>query len=107
MIEQPSILVFRSYQRNLDQQRFEELGLGRVWSQGQVGLRWENVLDLGSEDVHFFARSKASQLQVIERFLLESRRIAEQITVQPGGVTQRAGASLDEPSVEGVVEQKE
>ncbi len=84
-LEQPAMLGFRTYKRKLDLQRCEALGLTRVWSEKPVGLRWGNVLDFESEDVHFFARSKASQLQVIERFLRESRRIAEQITVQPEG----------------------
>jgi len=34
--------------------------------------RWYNLLYLESEDVHFFARSKESQLQCLEKFIKES-----------------------------------
>lgn len=33
---------------------------------------WRNVLNLSSEEVHFFARSKASQIQCLEDFISES-----------------------------------
>jgi hypothetical protein len=33
---------------------------------------WRNELDLSSEDVHFFALSKVSQRERVERFLKES-----------------------------------
>lgn len=33
---------------------------------------WRNIIELGSEDVHFFSRSKASQLACLEKFVAES-----------------------------------
>jgi len=33
---------------------------------------WLNILELGSEDVHFFSRTKASQLACLEKFVTES-----------------------------------
>ena len=38
----------------------------------EVDGAWYNCLDLESEDVHFFARSKGSQVQCLEKFIKES-----------------------------------
>ena len=38
----------------------------------EVDGEWYNCLDLESEDIHFFARSKESQLQCLEKFIKES-----------------------------------
>ena len=43
------------------------------------GGRWQNDLDLTSEEVHFFARSKASQIQRLERFIEESLNYGKQL----------------------------
>jgi putative methionine-R-sulfoxide reductase with GAF domain len=45
----------------------ESLKFGRL-----DGDRWYNELDLESEEIHFFARSKASQIQCLEKFIKEN-----------------------------------
>lgn len=51
----------------LARKEFEDVPVGRLENGG-----WRNELDLESEEIHFFARSKASQIQCIEKFIKES-----------------------------------
>jgi hypothetical protein len=40
------------------------------------GNRWFHELDMQSEEHHFFARSKSSQMRCIEEFISDSLRYA-------------------------------
>lgn len=46
------------------------------------GTVWVNELALDSEETHFFALSRASQLQTLERFILDSLQSVERIRVR-------------------------
>ena len=65
---QPNLIIFNS-EVELVVNRTKEPALGRY---GEHGTGWQNELDLYSEDVHFFSRSKTSQLDCLEKFLNES-----------------------------------
>jgi hypothetical protein len=52
----------------------KEVTLGKL-----TGGGWRNELDLTSEDVHFFARSRASQVQCLERFIEESLKYGKSL----------------------------
>lgn len=51
-----------------------------------VNGQWTETLDLSSEEVHFFARSKQSQLACLEEFIGDSVRYAEQFVINQTSV---------------------
>jgi len=70
---EPETVQFVAY--GVNKALAEQIGHGsvKVWkSKEKNTYSWWNQLDLGSEKVHFFARSKSSQIQCIEQFLKES-----------------------------------
>jgi len=69
--EEPCILKFEMYNVDNAAQVQERFPYGLF-----TGQCWSNQRDLASEEAHFFARSKASQLQFIEEFLEESLKYA-------------------------------
>jgi hypothetical protein len=71
--DRPHMLIFNTV-HGIDENINEQFDLGRITATGN----WINELDLTSEEVHFFALSKASQLQRIERFLIESLDVIKQ-----------------------------
>lgn len=62
-------------------EKIEPLGVGESvkakWHPD--GLTWERFKALDSEEIHFFSRSKAGQMQWLESFLKESVALANQI----------------------------
>lgn len=60
-------LVVMNTEVPLSEKATKKVTLGKLESGG-----WRNELDLTSEDIHFFARSKASQIQCLEQFVEES-----------------------------------
>ena len=44
--------------------------------------KWQRKLDLSSEEVYFFARSKVSQLQCLEEFFKETVAYARELVGQ-------------------------
>jgi hypothetical protein len=50
---------------------------GESWVPG--GYRWSNTADLNSEQIHFFSRTKVSQMQWLEGFVRECLRMARSI----------------------------
>lgn len=60
-------LVVMNTEVPLSEKAPKKVTLGKLEDGG-----WRNELDLTSEDVHFFARSKASQIQCLEQFIEES-----------------------------------
>jgi hypothetical protein len=69
----PETLIFSAF--DVNEKLAKEIGHGLVkeWvEKGKDMHAWWNQLDLGSEEVHFFARTKSNQIQCIEQFLKES-----------------------------------
>lgn len=71
--DDPAKLCLHTYQIRIDTSIAESLG-GCIKGQPTSseypnGLRWELALQLDSEEVHFFARSPASQMEEIEKFV--------------------------------------
>ena len=71
---EPGILHFKAC--GVNKSRAEQIGYGSVepckTKEGKNSYAWCHRLDLGSEEVHFFARTKSNQIQRIEQFLRES-----------------------------------
>jgi hypothetical protein len=45
------------------------------------GDRWQNDLELSSEEIHFFSRSKASQIECLEKFVKESIDFVKKVII--------------------------
>jgi hypothetical protein len=70
---EPEKLKFSAWPVN--KQLAAEIGHGLIEEYVEKGKKmhvWRNQLNLDSEEVHFFARSKSSQIQCIEQFVKES-----------------------------------
>jgi hypothetical protein len=79
--DSPQILTFWTYKgKKVDKDKAAHLGKGSVFEwDDKTGFGWKRELDLESEDVHFFARSKASQMQLLESFLKECLKMAQSV----------------------------
>lgn len=66
-------VIFYTRNVHIDPQADKKLGFGSIWerksSPGGWAWAWEHHLDLCAEDVHFFARSLASQKKRLEEFI--------------------------------------
>lgn len=71
--DEPTWLTFQSDQMKFDKAAAEQLKYGevRAKSDSPCGFKWYYEVDLDSEEVHFFARSQASQMQWLEAFMEE------------------------------------
>jgi hypothetical protein len=70
---EPETLHFAAY--GVNKGLAEQIGHGsvKVWKPKEKNsYSWWDQLDLGSEKIHFFAKSMSSQIQCIEQFLKES-----------------------------------
>jgi hypothetical protein len=58
-----------------------KLGVGEVMEESWVpgGFRWWNGVELDSEPVHFFSRSKVGQMRWLEEFLRECLKLARSV----------------------------
>lgn len=65
--DRPHVLVFETYKFPVVPDAAEKLGFGKMGPG-----RWENELDLQSEDVRFFALNQQEQFQKVEKFLSDS-----------------------------------
>ncbi len=82
---QPQMFKINTYNLKVDKGKAETLGYGdgifdSDWpkeTQGQY--RWGKQVDLDSEAVHFFSRSKASQMQYLEHLFKEILEVTEKI----------------------------
>jgi hypothetical protein len=79
--DQPVSLAFFT-RCPIDKSKAERLGIGQVrtdvvWAADKMA--WANWLSLDSEEIHFFARSKASQMQCLETFLMQCLEAARSI----------------------------
>ena len=80
----PEFIRFLTWNVPVDPEKVKQLGVGTTWqwmtNKKKVG--WEINTNLESEDVHFFARSKASQMQFLEQFLRENLELAKKVIVE-------------------------
>jgi hypothetical protein len=72
---EPGILHFKAY--GVNKSRAEQIGYGSVelWETNRYA--WCHRLNMESEEVHFFARTKSNQIQCIEQFLKECIRASD------------------------------
>lgn len=79
--DEPAQLRFQTEGCRIDPQKAATVGVGAViekeWAPG--GHVWRRIAELYSEEIHFYARSRASQMQWLEAFLRESLVVARQI----------------------------
>lgn len=70
--DQPEVLVLATDFAKVDPEKAAKVAIGEVYEwRSEPGFGHRIKVDLNSEDVHFFARSKASQVQFLEEFLKE------------------------------------
>jgi hypothetical protein len=79
--DEPEYLYFSTDQMLIDVEAANRLPVGKTNQSQDVpgGTYWLRWIELDSEDVHFFARSKISQMEWLEQFLKESIEIAKTI----------------------------
>jgi hypothetical protein len=96
--DRPEVLEFATDYRKVDPGAAARLGIEGVfeWEDGSAH-GWRRQLNLDSEDVHFFARSKASQMQLLENFLRECLETVRRIEV-PGGEEAPVAEEPEPPS---------
>jgi len=70
-LDSPNLVTVNT-EVDLKQETNTPLSIGKI-NDG----RWENNLDLESEDIHFFARTKASQIECLETFIQGSVNFAK------------------------------
>jgi hypothetical protein len=77
---EPEKLWFRTRCR-IDPEAAARLSVGQLteesWIPGRY--RWSSVAELDSEEIHFFSRTKVSQMQWLEGFVRECLRMARSI----------------------------
>jgi hypothetical protein len=78
--DSPETLEFETYYQKVDKDLAMRLGIDGVfeWTD-EPGHGWAKQLNLESEETHFFARSKASQMQVLESFFRECLETVKRI----------------------------
>jgi hypothetical protein len=83
----PELIHFATWNARADAQKVEELGIGTTfqWFNDKTQCGWQRDINLESEDVHFFARSKASQMQFLEQFLRENLELAKKVVTKDSG----------------------
>jgi hypothetical protein len=80
LYDEPDVLVFLTWNRSVNPEAAAALGVGEVseWSD-KKGHSWRRELNLSAEDVHFYARPRASQMQVLEAFIRDSIEMARRV----------------------------
>jgi hypothetical protein len=93
----PGTLHLQTDQVRVDPDKAVKLGKGSVWEfkWSPGGRAWGVQLELESEEVHFFARSRRSQMQCLEKFIGEFLDAVRQIEVR-GPVEPPASEPPDE-----------
>ncbi len=82
--DRPHFVVFETNYRPVDDAVAARLGIAGVYERkATVGRHhaWRRELNLEAEDVHFFARSPARQIQLLEKFVRESLDLVRQIEI--------------------------
>ena len=80
MMDDPEKLRFKT-QCSIDADAAAKLGVGELWQESWVPgrHRWGRIANLASEDTHFFSRTRAGQMQWLEKFLRECLDLAKKI----------------------------
>lgn len=94
---EPQSLRFHTYFKiNLDD--WLELGVGQIEPSVDVegGQIWCNTLELDSEVVHFFARSRASQQEALKQFIQDSLTMVRRVLDKSGDGPDAAAQSPSE-----------
>lgn len=85
LYDKPETLSFMTQKIHIAANAVELAGSGRLQQETDSyfpsGRKWINELSLNSEQVYFFARSRASQMLCIEQFLANSMALAQKILV--------------------------
>jgi hypothetical protein len=83
VFKEPEKIWFGTYCK-IDPEAARRVGKGEVSEVGWIPGRfhWSYALDLESEEVHFFSRSKVSQMQCLEEFLRDCISKARSIMTQ-------------------------
>lgn len=89
---EPQSLRFHTYFK-INPEDWLELGAGQIEPLTDVegGQSWCNTLELESEAVHFFARSRASQQEVLREFIQDSLMLVR-------GALDKSGGNIDIPA---------
>lgn len=79
--DHPEVVMFETFRVTISRDAAERLAVGRLEEIRSLpgGIRWVQELELESEEVHFFARSREQQMQRLEKFLDDSLKLAAQI----------------------------
>lgn len=99
--DQPEKLWFMTHTRKVDKDAAARLGINSLyeWNDKQ-GYGWQRPLNLESEHVHFFARSHASQMQLLEQFLRECLDMVKRIEIRSGEPSADPTTEPDLPDTE-------
>lgn len=101
--EEPEVLYFETWNKRVNKEAADQLGVGRAypWS-NKTDYGWCRELNLNSEAVYFFARSKANQLQFLEKHLEECLQLVKRIEIpdqtQTASIPSESEASDDDAS---------
>jgi hypothetical protein len=96
---QPKYLVFSTDNKHtVDKDEAARQGIDGVYRlEHMSGHGWRRQTNLESEDVHFFSRSKESQMQFLIRFLQESLETVRRIEFHSGETPPVAAEQRDPP----------
>jgi hypothetical protein len=97
--DRPEVLWFETGTRQVDKEAAARLGIEGVHErESGPGYGWGRQLTLDSEDAHFFVRSKARQMHLLQTFLRECLEIVRQIEIS---AETGAPAADEEPEAPG------
>jgi hypothetical protein len=98
--DSPRYLYLNTNQVAIDVEKARNLPFGAVYDYrwGPNGFMWQDCLDLESEEVHFFARSRESQLRCLEQFVKRFLDVVRTIELAspPGTPASGEGAPTEE-----------
>ena len=80
--ERPDVLVFETRKAKVDKDAANGLGVGAVFQgRDKSAHGWRREVDLNSEDVHFFSRTKVGQFRYVEDFLKHNLELVKSVEV--------------------------
>lgn len=84
--DKPEVLRFETWDRKVNKEAAEQFGIGKVYPwKSKPGFGWYREIVLEAEEAHFFARSKANQLQFLETYLEECLELVKRIEIPDKG----------------------
>ena len=81
--DEPQCLFLDIYLDSLDQDKVKSLGRGEAQQEPSGAWLWKDWIYLDSDEVQFFSRSRASQLQFLEQFIQESLAVSRELVPKP------------------------